>query len=73
MRCREFVDRSTDFLEEALGPADRLQAAAHLSACKHCRTYVDQLMSLQRIARSLFEDDAVPQSSSRRAQRRRTR
>jgi predicted anti-sigma-YlaC factor YlaD len=43
MPCVELVELVTDYLEGALGPADRRRFEAHLGQCEGCRAYFDQL------------------------------
>jgi anti-sigma factor RsiW len=41
--CQQAVELVTDYLEGALGAADRSRFEAHLAACPHCREYLDQM------------------------------
>jgi len=41
--CRELVELVTDYLEDALPPADRARFEAHLEICEDCALYVEQL------------------------------
>ena len=43
VRCVEFVETVTDWLEGALVDADRLPLEEHLVICPHCTEYVAQL------------------------------
>jgi anti-sigma factor RsiW len=43
--CRQVVELVTDYLEGALSPADRARFEAHLSGCRSCRSYLDQIRS----------------------------
>jgi anti-sigma factor RsiW len=46
MQCREFVERITDFLEDALRPLDRLRFEAHVPRCPGCRAYLEQMRQM---------------------------
>ena len=41
--CREAVQLMSDYLDGALGSADRTRLEKHLSACPHCSEYLAQL------------------------------
>ncbi len=41
--CRELVELVTDYLEGALGPADRDRFEQHLEICEPCVAYVEQI------------------------------
>jgi anti-sigma factor RsiW len=43
MRCREFVELVTDYLDGVLAPAERLRFEAHLDECPWCGRYFEQM------------------------------
>jgi anti-sigma factor RsiW len=43
IRCVEFVESVTDWMEGALSGEDRLLLEEHLVICPHCTEYVAQL------------------------------
>jgi anti-sigma factor RsiW len=43
VRCVEFVESVTDWMEGALVDDDRLVLEEHLAICPHCTEYVEQL------------------------------
>jgi anti-sigma factor RsiW len=43
LTCAEFVDLVTDYLEDALDPADRRRFEQHAGLCPGCDTYLDQI------------------------------
>ena len=43
MSCKELVELVTDYLEDALPPAERLRFEEHLVLCHGCVNYVDQM------------------------------
>lgn len=45
IRCREFVNQSTDLLEGALGAKARLALESHANDCPACRRYLSQIES----------------------------
>lgn len=43
MRCSDLVQMVTDYLEDALGVAERISFEEHLAGCTSCTAYVDQM------------------------------
>ena len=43
VRCVEFVDEVTEWMEGGLTDDERLLLEEHLSICPHCTRYLDQL------------------------------
>ncbi len=41
--CAQIVEMVTDYLEEALGPAERRLFEEHLADCPPCTRYVEQI------------------------------
>ena len=61
VRCVEFVESVTDWMDGALVDPGRLAIEEHLVICPHCTEYVTQLrlsMSLLRAAESVAPTDA---------------
>jgi anti-sigma factor RsiW len=58
--CQEVVELVTDYLEDALPPADRARLEAHLEDCDGCEAYVDQVRETVRIVSRLREQDLDP-------------
>ena len=56
LTCREMVRLITDYLEDALVPAERLRFEQHLSVCDGCTAYLDQMRQLTRLTGELSED-----------------
>jgi anti-sigma factor RsiW len=44
MSCRELVELVTEYLDDALSPADRARFEAHLAECDDCSAYVAQFV-----------------------------
>ena len=61
LSCREFVELVTEYLEEALPPAERRRFEAHLSLCPGCDTYLHQMRQTIRLAGQLSEDSIDPE------------
>lgn len=68
LTCRELIDFLMDYLDDALGAAERESFSAHLAVCPDCVRYVDEYRSTVRAGRSAFADpdaptpDGVPES-----------
>ena len=60
LACQELVELVTDYLEGALGPADRARFEAHLTHCDGCTAYVEQLRLVIRVTGTLTVDDLTP-------------
>ena len=43
--CREFVEALTDYLENALDPAERAELERHIVICRGCSNYLEQMSS----------------------------
>jgi hypothetical protein len=61
VRCVEFVESVTDWMEDALDHDDRLTLEEHLAICPHCTEYVGQLRLAAALLRGVGE--TVPRAS----------
>ncbi len=61
MPCQEFVERVTDYLEDALPPDDRTRLEEHLGECDPCSLYLQQLRTTLGLAGELREADVSPE------------
>jgi len=52
LTCKQLSERSTDYLEGALSPAQVAGFKMHLLMCKHCRAHVDQLAKTVRLLKA---------------------
>ena len=43
LSCKELTELATDYLEKDLPWRERLRVQVHLSMCRHCRRYLDQM------------------------------
>jgi anti-sigma factor RsiW len=57
LTCRELVELVTDYLDDALSPAERARFEAHLEPCVVCPRYLDQLRMTAQLVGRLTEDD----------------
>jgi anti-sigma factor RsiW len=73
VRCVEFVESVTDWMEDALDHDDRLTLEEHLAICPHCTEYVGQLRLAAALLRGGRRDRAagVPAARSTRLAARR--
>ena len=51
--CREVVELVNDYLGQALTVRDREAFEAHLETCPPCTTYLEQMKTILKLARSL--------------------
>jgi predicted anti-sigma-YlaC factor YlaD len=50
MSCSELVEIVTDYLDDALAPADVQRLEEHIRACGPCADYIQQVRSTARMA-----------------------
>lgn len=62
LTCRELVELVTDYLEDALAPAERERFELHLNTCPGCMTYLDQMRSIIAAVGSLPPETISPES-----------
>jgi anti-sigma factor RsiW len=60
LTCQELVELVTDYLEDALPPADRLRFEDHLGICPGCATYLDQMRITIQAAGHISEESLDP-------------
>ena len=60
LSCRELVELVTDYLEDALGEADRRRFEAHIAGCGGCTRYLEQLRLTVRLTGTLSPSDLSP-------------
>jgi anti-sigma factor RsiW len=63
LRCRDFVELATDYLEDALTPEQRLVVERHLAFCDPCIDYLDQMRAVVQVSGALREDQ-IPEHVS---------
>ncbi|HSJ51902.1 MAG TPA: zf-HC2 domain-containing protein [Actinomycetota bacterium] len=56
MNCRTLVELVTDYLEGALGDAERTAVEAHLAQCDGCTNYLEQIRTTIRVTGHLHEE-----------------
>ena len=57
LSCQELVELVTDYLEDALAPAERASFEHHIDGCKGCHEYVRQLRQTIELTGSLTPAD----------------
>jgi anti-sigma factor RsiW len=60
MSCRELVELVTDYLEDALPPAERTRFEEHLAICPGCVTYLEQIRTTVQTVGTLREESIPP-------------
>lgn len=58
--CREVVELVSDYLEGALPPVLRNKVEQHLSWCRGCRDYLEQMRETIRLTGRLGEESIPP-------------
>jgi len=64
LTCQELVELVTDYLEDALPPAERARFDSHIRQCDACLTYLQQMRTTLELLGSLS-----PQHVDRDAER----
>jgi anti-sigma factor RsiW len=60
LTCQELVELITDYLEDALPPAERDRFETHLAGCTGCRNYLHQMRRTLAAVGRLRETDVSP-------------
>ncbi len=66
VRCVEFVDEVTEWMEGGLTDDERLLLEEHLSICPHCTRYLDQLRAALALLHHADETLGEPPPASAR-------
>jgi anti-sigma factor RsiW len=64
LTCHEVVEVITDYLEDALSPADRRRVEEHLAGCGGCTAYLEQMRETIRLTGMLTEEQ-IPEEQKR--------
>ena len=64
LTCHEVVEIITDYLEDALSPADRRRVDEHLAGCGGCTAYLEQMRETIRLTGMLTEEQ-IPEEQRR--------
>ncbi len=60
LSCQELVELVTDYLENALPPAERARFDAHVAGCPGCELHLEQLRATIALTRASRELEAEP-------------
>ncbi len=60
LTCAELVELVTDYLEDALDPADQARFEQHLGICEGCVAYIDQMRVTVELTGRLRLEDLRP-------------
>jgi len=61
LTCRELVELVTDYLEDALPPAERARFEAHVAECGGCAGYVAQMRTTVHLVGAAGELEQRPE------------
>ena len=62
MTCHELVELVTEYLEDGLAPAERARLDVHLSGCRPCRGYLEQMRKTITVVGTIPEDTVTPEA-----------
>jgi predicted anti-sigma-YlaC factor YlaD len=60
--CHELVELVTEYLEEAMAPAERARLELHLARCRPCRHYLDQMRKTIDAVGEIPEESVTPEA-----------
>jgi predicted anti-sigma-YlaC factor YlaD len=60
--CQELVELVTDYLEQALEPAQLRRFEEHIAGCGNCTLYLEQLRETIRLTGTITTDDLTPEA-----------
>ena len=60
LSCQELVELVTDYLDDALLPADRARFEAHISDCDGCTGYLEQIRVTIALTGTLVPEQLDP-------------
>jgi anti-sigma factor RsiW len=61
LTCQELVELVTDYLDDALPPAERERFEAHVEDCPGCAAYVEQMRVTMRLVQPAEELERRPE------------
>lgn len=64
LTCHEVVEIITDYLEDALVPAERRRVEEHIAGCGGCTAYLEQMRETIRLTGMLTEEQ-IPEDQKR--------
>ena len=64
LTCQELVELVTDYLEDALAPADRERFEAHVAGCPGCDAYLRQMRTTLAVVGTTAALETRPEVSA---------
>lgn len=61
LACREVTELVTDYVEGRLSWSDRVRFQLHVGMCRHCREYLRQIRTTQRLLGELPPQPPPPE------------
>ena len=62
LSCQELTELVTDYLEDALRPAEHARFEEHLAECGNCEIYLEQIRSTIRLTGTLAPEELSPEA-----------
>jgi anti-sigma factor RsiW len=62
LSCQELVEMVTQYLEGAMPPDERAQFEDHLSRCRGCTAYIEQMRHTIQLTGKLSEETIAPKA-----------
>ena len=61
LTCQELAELVTDYLEGALPLGQRLRFRIHISGCRNCHRYVEQMRTTVAVTGRIRAEDIAPE------------
>lgn len=65
LTCRKIIENADRYLDEEMGLREHLQVRLHLTMCRHCTRYVEQLEGTIAMLRGLRLEQPAEESKER--------
>jgi anti-sigma factor RsiW len=60
LTCHEVIELLSNYIDDALSPADRRRVDEHLALCDGCATYLEQMRDTIRLS-GMVTEEQVPE------------
>jgi hypothetical protein len=69
LNCRDFAEQADALIDEELGPWQAMRLRLHLTACKGCARFFEQLRATRRLSEAEGADQTGPTASEQKPRR----
>ena len=65
LTCKELVELVTDYFDGQLPPSEQTRFEAHLTTCRGCQNYLEQMRRTIHLLGRLSEDEVPPEAQQK--------